>query len=218
MLGGWYPSGSVGGVGSASMIGGSGTPVNPHFSGFNPNVSGSFGFPSAPFAPFGGYFGGGDTGFGGVVAGPGQYPGGQAHQQHLSPILTEDISHQKFDEFVDDEEVVRNFFERIDLNKDGIVSADEIRSAMEVFKENETMVQGLETLLEELKKREEQGQNQFFDLASFGVIARELPRIHGQRVQWAKSLRLENVRSILTLLVSNAQLIASSRTYPTGPA
>jgi hypothetical protein len=104
-------------------------------------------------------------------------------------MLTNGDLHGKFDEFADDDEVIQKFFKRIDVNNDEKVSADDIRSALEGLKDNTTVVQGLEVLLEELKGHVE--NDQFFDMVSFRAMARKLPRIHGQRVQWAKSLGLE---------------------------
>jgi hypothetical protein len=97
-----------------------------------------------------------------------------------------------FDECDDDEEVVQTFFSNIDVNKDGKVSSDEIRFALGRFNDS-TNAQKLEALLRKLDENSEYSHE--MSLTSFRNFIREfkLPRIHGQRIQWARSLGLDCV-------------------------
>jgi hypothetical protein len=103
------------------------------------------------------------------------------HQQSHIPV---------FDEAADDDEVVRNFFHSIDINGDGMISREEIEFALAKFKDRSNMVQGLDELLNKLSSLPWDSDYNM-DLENFRGVARQVPRINGQRVQWARSLGLD---------------------------
>ena len=97
-----------------------------------------------------------------------------------------------FDESADDDEVLLNFFRKIDTNGDGMISKEEIEWALVKFKNRSNAVQGLEILMNKLSKFPCESECSL-NLKGFGEMVREIPRIHGQRIQWARSLHLDSV-------------------------
>ena len=92
-----------------------------------------------------------------------------------------------FDEELDDHDVISKFFHRLDTSCDGLVSTDEILAALAKFEDCSPISLGLTTLLENVSRS---GRDSF-DLQAFTQLVHQIPRLHGQRVQWARALRLE---------------------------
>ena len=101
---------------------------------------------------------------------------------------------QTYSEIEDGNEVIAHFFERIDSNRDGRLSWHEVKSALAACDDRFKM-----KLTDLLKKFEEDlhsitgaadGFHKSIDLTRFKDIVMKMPRIHGQRFLWVKSLNL----------------------------
>lgn len=95
----------------------------------------------------------------------------------------------------DDDEVLQRLFDSIDSNRDGLLSCEEI-----ISKFSELKPSSMSKNLNLLEKFEEELQNfcqahgsGTMDLRQFKEIAMKVPRIHGQRMQWAFSLNLHSL-------------------------
>ena len=92
-----------------------------------------------------------------------------------------------FDENMDDECIVSNFFNSIDTSNTGLVSIDDLAAGLARFKDCGPIAQGLATLT---KYVQSSGRDSF-DINAFSQLVRQIPRLRGQRVQWARALHLE---------------------------
>ena len=94
----------------------------------------------------------------------------------------------RFSEDDDDEEVVRDLFTRIDKDNSHSVSKEELSDALADLQGDGELGVALKDLL---SKSEALAEEIPFD--AFQKAFRELPRVRGERVRWAASLRLEQV-------------------------
>jgi hypothetical protein len=99
----------------------------------------------------------------------------------------------KFSEVDDDDEMLEAYFRSIDLDNDGKLSCDEIRIALCKLKTNSLSktLDLLKNIEDEMLKFNTYGY--VLDLKTFKEIAMKLPRVHGQRIQWARSLNLDSL-------------------------
>ena len=101
---------------------------------------------------------------------------------------------QEFDENLDDREVLEKFFSIIDSDKDGKLSLEEIVSTLQLYQSKsrqldiDNMLKGVGT---DLKKRATEDGS--VDKKAFFDILGKIPRLRGQRIEWSKSLKLENL-------------------------
>jgi hypothetical protein len=86
----------------------------------------------------------------------------------------------------DDEEVFGRFFHELDKDSSGTVDRSELNDAIEKHKTQSELADTLQSLLLESNANT-------IDLESFRAMIRKIPRVSGQRVQWARSLELEKV-------------------------
>jgi hypothetical protein len=95
----------------------------------------------------------------------------------------------------DDDEVLQTLFNSIDSNQDGILSCDEIVSKFSDLKPSSMSknLNLLEKFEDELQKFCRDKGSGSVDLKQFKEIAMKVPRIHGQRTQWALSLNLHSL-------------------------
>jgi Ca2+-binding EF-hand superfamily protein len=92
---------------------------------------------------------------------------------------------QPFDVNDDDKEVISDLFREIDVSGDGSISMEELQNALKRF-------EGLEMakVLQDLTKQKAQTDKEI-DLPTFIEFVQKLPRIRGERVRWAETLKLD---------------------------
>lgn len=88
-----------------------------------------------------------------------------------------------FNEDEDDLEIFSALFTDIDTDKNGEISLSELEAALARFKDNTVLSSAVTSLMKDRSKR--------IDFDFFKKFFGELPRIRGERVRWAASLRLE---------------------------
>ena len=121
------------------------------------------------------------------------------NQDELKFIEMEDIDEAtvrrnqaelKFSEIEDGDEVIERFFKSIDLDNDGRLSWSEVKAALSACPSSEKLVDFLKTIEEGLRSNPADGLSKNIDLARFKEILKKVPRIHGERYQWVKSMNL----------------------------
>ena len=104
-----------------------------------------------------------------------------------------------FSEVDDDNQVYEALFKGLDREKKGLLSLEEIISALKKLSSREQSLLQVDPvkLLDSFQDLERQmGKSGAFariDWKTFLEVIRKVPHIHGQRVQWSKSLNLECV-------------------------
>jgi len=88
-----------------------------------------------------------------------------------------------FNEDEDDLEIFTILFSNIDTDKSGEISTSELEAALKKYQDHTLLSTALSSLIKERSCK--------IDFQYFTQILRELPRIRGERVQWASTLRLE---------------------------
>ena len=88
------------------------------------------------------------------------------------------------DEEKDDEEVSALFFRELDKDKNGSISKLELDDAIAKHRNHSELANALQILLGE-------SDSSLIDFEHFKAMVRKIPRVSGQRVQWARSLGLE---------------------------
>ena len=101
-------------------------------------------------------------------------------------VQGQEVSWDELDE--DDREVVNDFFNELDLNGSGGISADELDRALERFSmpHEKDLADALREMMHKTKSA---GADVSFE--EFYAAVKELPRVRGQRVQWVRTLGLE---------------------------
>ncbi len=94
----------------------------------------------------------------------------------------------RFTEEEDDEELVRDLFDSIDTDDNKSISKEELHAALSKFRGDSALATVLEDLL---SKSEALAQGISFEM--FLKAFRELPRVRGERVRFAATLRLEEM-------------------------
>jgi hypothetical protein len=97
----------------------------------------------------------------------------------------------RFSEDDDDEEVVRDLFARIDKDRSNSVSKEELSAALADLHGDGELGAVLKDLLTKREALAEENREIPFD--AFLKAFRELPRVRGERVRWAATLRLEQL-------------------------
>ena len=88
------------------------------------------------------------------------------------------------DEEKDDQEIIDRFFSELDADSSGSISQSELNKAIEQHRDHSELVSALQILIDE-------SESNNLDIESFRSMIRNVPRVSGQRVQWARSLGLE---------------------------
>jgi hypothetical protein len=83
----------------------------------------------------------------------------------------------------DDLEVILDLFDEIDVNGDGLLSEKEARANLGKYREDTPCIQELKALLGQV-------ESSGVDFEAFRKLVSELPRVKGQRIQWASTLGL----------------------------
>jgi hypothetical protein len=102
----------------------------------------------------------------------------------------------KFSEDEDDRELFKDLFATLDTDSNGYISQEEIRCALHGFSGHEEMKVVLESLLESKSLSQPHDSHPLcegLDFKKFSEILEKLPRVRGERVKWARTLRLEEV-------------------------
>ena len=94
-----------------------------------------------------------------------------------------------FDEFDDDDEVINNLFEDLDKECSGSLSVKKIECELRSYLGRSEISIVLENLLNEMKA----GKFAITDKSKFKKYISSFQRVHGQRVLWVRSLRLESM-------------------------
>jgi NLR family CARD domain-containing protein 3 len=100
-----------------------------------------------------------------------------------SPFVKSGAQLKAFTVEDDDMEVMIDLFNEIDVNGDGLLSEKESRTILGKYGEDIPCVPELKALLEQV---EDSG----VDFEIFSKLVDELPRVKGQRIQWASTLGL----------------------------
>ena len=98
---------------------------------------------------------------------------------------------QSFSEIDDDDAASREFFKKFDTNKDEKLSVEEVESAIHNAQAKSWLqVDGLKNLRDLIAAK---AANEEVNLEAFNKIVSDIPRLHGQRIQWARSLNLDGL-------------------------
>jgi hypothetical protein len=100
-----------------------------------------------------------------------------------------------FSEDDDELEVVTKFFREMDSNDDKKISRSELDAAMKKYEsiDQKELLEALKTMMEKNKIEE-------VSLEDFFAVVKDLPRVKGQRVHWARSLGLDGMLAKLLAL------------------
>jgi hypothetical protein len=102
-----------------------------------------------------------------------------------SGSAVQSTNRKEFDSIIDDEELLRNFFDTIDTQHNQLVTLSQI----DEFFRNETdqlgFIEALKVVLND------SGEDTELDFARFKAAAQKVPRVRGQRVSWAASIGLD---------------------------
>ena len=97
-----------------------------------------------------------------------------------------------FTEAADDLQMLRVTFDLLDTNKDGVISLTEILDALsDPQNQGSSFINFADTL--EILKRQLSTDSEGIDYERFKQAMGSVPRVYGHRIQWARSLRFENV-------------------------
>mmetsp|Transcript_53060 Transcript_53060/g.110677 ORF Transcript_53060/g.110677 Transcript_53060/m.110677 type:complete len:430 (-) Transcript_53060:2054-3343(-) len=88
-----------------------------------------------------------------------------------------------FNEDEDDMEIFTALFSEIDIDQNGEISISELETSLKRYKDNAMLSVAVGGLLQDRSSK--------IDFGSFTRFLRELPRIRGERVRWAATLRLD---------------------------
>ena len=97
-----------------------------------------------------------------------------------------------FTEEEDDEEVISDLFDSIDLDRNGSISLDELNIALIKFEGNESMAELLQGFMHDAC------EGKYVLKDEFRKAVAKIPRVRGERVQWARSLGID--RALASLL------------------
>ena len=107
------------------------------------------------------------------------------------PPASTEIKQERFTEIEDDKELIDTLFDEIDQNKGGTISHAELQAALEKHDSQN----GLKDILQSLLSADGGGAagHHEADISreAFHKALEKLPRVRGERVKWAQSLRLE---------------------------
>ena len=105
--------------------------------------------------------------------------------------LTEIPKSRFYTEDNDDDEVIAALFDSIDIDGNGSISLKELSIALMTFEGNESMVQLLQGFMHDACEEKQISRDEFRKAVG------QMPRVRGERVQWARSIGMDGALASL---------------------